>query len=209
MLTLHNFSKRFNDRLILEIDTLTFEQGAYWIKGENGSGKTTLFRSIAGVLPCTGEISFSDGISIGKNPIAYRTRINYSEAEPMYPGFLTARDLVRFIGKLRGASRQQQDYFVERFGVNTYFESPCETFSSGMIKKLGLALAFLGDPRVIILDEPLITLDHPSREVLFEIIRKKLEEGITLLISSHHSIATHDFPVVKTFLVEGKTLVPA
>src|SRR6185295_3800123 len=207
MLQLRNFSKSFNDRLILKIDDLAFGPGAYWIKGDNGSGKSTLFKCIAGILPFQGDIVFSDGIDIRKNPVDFRKRINYSEAEPQYPGFLTAKDLIRFIGKIKNASRQEQDSYAQYFGVDTYFESPCETFSSGMIKKLGLTLSFLGYPQVIILDEPLITLDTQAREILFELIRKKINEGTTILVSSHHSITLQDFPVSETFLLENKTLV--
>jgi ABC-2 type transport system ATP-binding protein len=208
MLRIRNFSKSYNDRLILKIDELEFKKGAYWIKGENGSGKTTLFESLAGILPCEGEIAFSDGINIRQAPVAYRQRVNYGEAEPLYPGFLTAKDLVRFVGKTRGASREQQGHYVRWFGVDAFFESPCETFSSGMMKKLSLTLAFLGSPQVIILDEPLITLDQQARETLFDLIRKKLDEGVIFLISSHHTIADHDITVAQTFQVENKTLTP-
>jgi len=207
MLQLRNFSKSFNDRLILKIDELTFHPGAYWIRGDNGSGKSTLFKCLAGILPFQGDLAFTDGIDIRKNPVDYRKRINYSEAEPQYPGFLTARDLIRFIGKIKNASTQEQDHHVKLFGVESYFELPCETYSSGMIKKLGLTLSFLGHPRVIILDEPLITLDAQAREILFELIRKKINEGTTFLVSSHHALSIQDFPVTKTFLLENKTLV--
>ncbi|HRI78613.1 MAG TPA: ABC transporter ATP-binding protein [Cyclobacteriaceae bacterium] len=206
MLTLRNYSKSFNDRLILKIDNLTFKPGAYWIKGDNGSGKSTLFKCLAGILPCQGDITFVDDVDIRKNPVEFRKRINYSEAEPQYPGFLTAKDIFKFIAKIKGASQDEQADYVQLFGLTSFFENPCETYSSGMIKKLGLALAFLGKPKVIILDEPLITLDQQAREILFGFIRKKIEENITLLISSHHSIALNDFKINDAYLVENKTL---
>src|SRR5204863_4122304 len=98
MLTIRNFSKSYNGTLVLTIKELKFDSGVYWIKGENGSGKSTFFKSIAGLLPHEGEICY-ENLSLKNNPVEYRKLINYSEAEPVYPGFLTAKDLVRFIGK--------------------------------------------------------------------------------------------------------------
>lgn len=207
MLHIQNFSKSYNDQLIVRIDQLTLQKGVCWIKGDNGSGKTTLFKCLGGLLPFQGEISFDDGISATRDFVGYRKRVHYSEAEPLFPGFLTARDLIKFVGKIRGASEDQQHESLKLFGVDQFLESPCETYSSGMAKKLGLTLALLGNPEVLILDEPLITLDHQTREVLYSILRKKLEEGILLIISSHHSITANDLQVQQTFLITGKTLV--
>jgi ABC-2 type transport system ATP-binding protein len=206
MLTIRNFSKRYNDYLVLEIPHLTLGKSASWIKGENGSGKTTLFKSLAGILPHEGEISFDDGISLKDHAVEFRRRVNYCEAEPLYPGFLTAKDLVRFVGKTRGATLAQQKQYCLSLGVNQFIDKPTETFSSGMMKKLALAMAFLGEPKVIILDEPLITLDEQARIVLFQLIRDKMTSGTTFLISSHHTITPGELTVEVTYLLEDKQL---
>ncbi len=206
MLILRNFSKRYSDHLVLQISQLTFGSGAYWIKGENGSGKTTLFRSLAGILPFEGEILFEDGVSLKKDAVAFRRRINYCEAEPAYPGFLTAKDLIRFIGKTRGAATDQQDYYARLLGVDAFFDKSTETYSSGMMKKLALVMAFFGEPQVIILDEPLITLDEHARSVLFQLIREKLAQQVTFLISSHHTITTEEISVNGSYLLTDKQI---
>jgi ABC-2 type transport system ATP-binding protein len=208
MLIIRNFTKRYNDHLVLEIPQLTFGKGASWIKGENGSGKTTLFKSLAGIIPFEGEILFEDGTSLKDNAVAFRMRINYCEAEPLYPGFLTAKDLVRFIGKTRSATAGQQERYCKLLGVNQFFDQPTETFSSGMMKKLALAMAFLGEPKVIILDEPLITLDEQARTTLFQMIREKLEAGVTFLISSHHTITPAELALERIYLLEDKKIQP-
>jgi len=208
MLIVKNYSKRFNDHLILEIAHQEFSSGIYWIKGENGSGKSTFFKTIAGILPFDGAISFSDGTDSKNNPVPFRSKINYGEAEPLYPGFLTAKDLIRFVGKVKGESITSQDEYARKFGVDTFFNKPCETYSSGMIKKLSLVMAFFGRPQVIILDEPLITLDEGSRQTLFQLIRHKLEtEKILFLLSSHQSILPADLEIVQTLTIENKKLV--
>lgn len=208
MLIIHQFKKQFNDHVVLEMEHQEFIPGIHWIKGENGSGKTTFFKSVSGIIPFDGDISFSSGIDSKKQPVLFRAQVNYSEAEPTYPGFLTAKDVIRFIGKIKNESLAQQDEYVKQFGVDSFFEKSCETYSSGMMKKLSLVTAFLGSPKLIILDEPLITLDEQARSVLYQVIKEKLKQGdITFLMSSHQSIHAADLEIVQTLSIQNKQLI--
>jgi len=207
MLTLKEFSKSYSGHLILQVPELQLEPGIHWVKGENGSGKTTLFKSLAGIHPCSGKISFDDDLDLHRNPIEYRRRVNYSEAEPVYPGFLTARDLIHFVGKAKGSTPGQCQYLVEELGITSYYSNPCETFSSGMLKKLSIALAFLGSPRLIILDEPLITLDEGARKVLYKLIDRFTSANNTIvLVSSHQDISETSLHVKQTLVIRNKTI---
>lgn len=207
MLSIRNFSKSYSGNLIIEIPKFDFQSGIYWVKGENGSGKTTFFKALAGMHPCQGEVKFTDDISLHEHPVDFRRHINYTEAEPVYPGFLTARDLIHFIGKAKKSPQEQQHLLVNRFGIDKYVENACDTYSSGMIKKVSLAIAFLGAPRLIILDEPLITLDEFARKILFEL----MDEYITtyksiILLSSHQLLENNAIQVNQVLTIKEKTL---
>lgn len=204
MLTIHKYEKHYNETLILRIDNLELNQGIYWIKGENGSGKSTLFKSIAGLIPFKGNIRFDD-LDCVANPVSYRRLINYAEAEPFYPDFLTAKDLIRFVGQTKDASAENMTRITKHFGVDNFYEKACGTFSSGMLKKLSLTMAFLGDPKLIILDEPLITLDEQTRIKLSEIIKTYLDKGVIFLISSHQLIE-NNLVVSQSFQINEKSI---
>jgi ABC-2 type transport system ATP-binding protein len=206
MLSIRKYSKSYGGISVLTIEDLVLTPGIYWIKGENGSGKSTLFKSIAGIIPFEGEIEFR-GLSVKKDAVAFRRLVNYAEAEPLYPGFLTAKDLTRFVGKTKGGSLDQQRHYIEAFGINSFFEKACETYSSGMMKKLSLALAFLGNPEVVILDEPLITLDESARYILIEEILTLAKKGTTLLLSSHQLLDRAVLPVTASFAIKDKRIV--
>jgi ABC-2 type transport system ATP-binding protein len=205
MLVVKNFSKSYGADLVLALEGFVCRPGVHLIKGENGSGKTTFFKSLAGIVPCQGEISIHE-TSLRKDEVAYRYLVNFAEAEPLFPGFLTAKDLIRFIGKIKKATTQQEQKYTRELGVDAFFEKSCETYSSGMLKKLSLVLAFLGDPKMIILDEPLITLDEQTRLTLFQIIAEKNET--IFMISSHQPVESQYLKIDSTFKIQQKTLVP-
>jgi len=197
MIQLRAFRKAYLTRTILDIPDFQIDAGMYWIKGVNGAGKSTLFKAISGLIPFQGDVMI-DEVSQKDAPTDYRRRVTYSEAEPLFPGFLSAKELVRFVGKSRNTTISRQDALCERLGITTYFDAPCATYSSGMLKKASLALAFLGEPSVIILDEPLVTLDDASRSALDQLVAEHRQKK-TFLISSHETL-THGFSAVDGIL---------
>ena len=184
MLQISKYSKKYNQKTILEISHKELETGIYWIKGKNGSGKSTLFKSIAGIIPFEGDIN-CDGFSVKKHPVAYRLKVNYASSEPAYPDFLTLHDLISFVAKSKGGTTEQIQELLDSFEMTQFERQAVGTFSSGMLKKTSIILAFLGSPSWIILDEPFSTLDIDSSGTLPLIIEKMKAQNTGFLISSH------------------------
>ena len=187
MLVFHDYVKAYGDHLVLKVPDLQLQQGIYWLKGGNGSGKTTLIKSVAGLIPFKGTITAA-GNDIGRHRIAYRRIVNYAEAEPVYPVFLTGDDLIRFYIDTKGGNKQQAAKLAASLGVDAYSANKIGTYSSGMAKKLSLVLAFIGAPRLVLLDEPLITLDQQSVETLQDIVGSLYAAGVSFLVTSHQEI---------------------
>lgn len=200
MLILKSFRKAFDAQLILDIPQLIFKPGIHWVKGKNGSGKSTLFNCLAGLSPYEGEIRLDD-IDLKKSPEAYKLKLNYSQSEPHFPEFLTGNDLIQYFATLKKASPEQVEHLSKSLGVDSYTDQPCGTYSSGMMKKISIILAFLGRPEWIILDEPLITLDKEAQSLVAELITKGHQEGTSFIFATHqdfeniHIEAHYDYEV--------------
>jgi ABC-2 type transport system ATP-binding protein len=190
LLTVTNLTKAYGGHTVLTVPELHLPPGIHYFRGGNGSGKTTFFRTVAGLLPFSGEILLDNQLEINRDAVAYRMRVNYAEAEPIYPTFLTPRDLTGFVGKAKQAPAGQIDALAEILGVNTFWTQPTGQFSSGMLKKLSLLLALLGTPRLVLLDEPLTTLDVATAARLFDYIRQlHAEQNVSFLLTSHQDIS--------------------
>jgi ABC-2 type transport system ATP-binding protein len=207
MLQFQNFTKSYGNYPALKIENLQLQAGIYWIKGVNGSGKSNLLKSIAGILAFDGDILIDNNISIKKQPVAYRKLVNFAEAEPVFPDFLTGSEMIALFADAKDAPTGQEEHYIKSMGMQSFAGRPVGTYSSGMMKKLSLLLAFLGKPKLILLDEPLITIDTASLAVLNTWIRERHEqEGTSFLLSSHQILEDGSLPVSGELLVEDQTL---
>ena len=189
MLELKDVKKSYHSQTILHKTNLQLKNGIYWIKGANGSGKTTLFKMIAGILPFHGDIAFNH-ISQKKNPVDYRRCVGWAEAEPVYPDFISGRDLICFYSDVRNVEAKEGEELLSLFQLTKYINDPIGAYSAGMTKKLSLLLALIGNPSLCILDEPLITLDSESLGIITSLIIELHKNKRTMfLISSHQDIS--------------------
>ena len=152
--------------------------------GPNGAGKsTTIKHLIGGATPTAGSIQLR-----GRDPQepATRRQLGYLPELPALPRTLTAREVLRMHAALAGVDDDDgNDTLLRRTGLTQNAQDRVGTFSKGMQTRLGLAVALVGDPAVLILDEPMSGLDPLGRKLVRELIREEQQRGRTILFSSH------------------------
>lgn len=202
-MSLENIHKDYNNHTVLSFEKFHIYSGIYWLKGGNGIGKTTLFSVIAGQTSFHGQVNLQ-GINLKHQPVAYRALISYAEAEPQYPGYITGNDLIHYYHQVRRANPDITHELVGKFGMTPFMNQTIGGYSSGMLKKLSLICAFIGDISLFLLDEPLITIDTASSNVLYELINIFRDKGASFLISSHQEIDESRLSTDGTFTIRNK-----
>lgn len=185
MIEVRNVSKKFGRLIVLEQLSLQLNQGeCIALIGPNGCGKTTLIKSILGmVLPDTGQIIF-DGKDIANDNL-YRKDIGYMPQIGRYPENMTIGQVLELMKVIRGHGTAADFDLYEELGVSRILDKKMRTLSGGTIQKVSAVLAFLFDPKVLILDEPTAGLDLVASEILREKIKAAKKEGRLILITSH------------------------
>jgi Cu-processing system ATP-binding protein len=188
MIEIKNISKSFGKLKVLKNINIRFDEGqSVAIIGPNGSGKTTLIKILLGmVIPESGEIFFEKK-SI-KNAFAYRSQIGFMPQIGHYPPNLKISQLIDMMVDIRNAKSKTANLdteIIDLFGLKTMYDKPLGTLSGGTKQKVSAALAFLFNPKVLILDEPTAGLDPLSCEILKEKIQKERRNGKLILITSH------------------------
>ena len=207
MLRLTQYKKRYGPVTILDVPELLIPQGIYWVKGANRAGKSTLLKSIGGLLHFEGNIVLDEQLDIHKDPETFRQRVNFADAEPLFPEFLTGQEMIGFFRDAKDGTTEQATYWIERFGMQPYLEQLIGTYSSGMLKKLSITLAFLGNASLILLDEPCITLDTDALQALSTgIADRHRQHNTSFLISSHQPLHIDGLTPAHHLLVENGTL---
>lgn len=204
MLHISQLSKSYGNHSVLEIKNFSFQKGVYWIKGANGCGKSTLLKVLSGLIPFKGDITLNEKISIREKPVAYRAAISHAPAEPAYPSFLTGQELVNFYLKIRKGTTNQTEEIKSILGIDNYLDNPTGSYSSGMLKKLSLLLAFIGHSEWIFLDEPFTTLDVAAQNALQHLIHSSKDTGF--LLTSHHDISPADISLSGVCQLQHKTI---
>ncbi len=206
MLKLENVQKYYGTFLALEIPSLLVDRGIWWVQGENGSGKTTLLKMIAGMLPFTGNITLQEKFTIKKHRQQFVSLVNYAEAEPLYPFFLTAQDLIELYCYTKKGDILHAQELLKQLHVFDAYKQKIGSYSTGMIKKLSLTLAFIGKPALILLDEPLITIDAKAVNVICHSIQEYYRAGVSFIITSHQSVNAEQLDFTGKVVAENKTI---
>jgi ABC-2 type transport system ATP-binding protein len=207
MLSLIGFEKKYPSGFEVVIPRLDLPQGIHLILGGNGSGKSTLLKALAGIHPAQGEVLLN-GTSLKSQPLEYRRKIGFAAAEPTFPEYLNLHDLISVVAKAKKSSNAEISELKSMLDVEDFMTYPIGGYSSGMLKKSALLLAFMGQPELIILDEPFTTIDAQTQEQLVRLICQRAKDGTGFLITSHQSGPVELLPVTSVLhMRSGKLLV--
>lgn len=191
MITIQDISKKYGQNTVLKIDNLEIPKGqSFGLVGNNGAGKTTLFSLLLDLIqPTTGYIS-SKGIKVNESE-EWKPFTSSFIDESFLIGYLTPEEYFYFIGDLRGQNKADVDALLAQFqdffhGEILNQKKYLRDLSKGNQKKAGIVASFIGNPEIIILDEPFANLD-PTTQIRLKSIIKKLSEDnqVTVLVSSH------------------------
>lgn len=179
MVEIKELTKSYHGRTV--VDRLSFEvkeKEVFALLGSNGAGKTTTIKMILGLVKA----------SEGSIEVKRNVKIGYSPETPYFPPYLSGREVMEYYGALSGLTKTQQRQEAGRLLALTGLDeqsTKVKYYSKGMLQRLALAQALLGDPDLLILDEPCAGLDAMGRVEVLQIIKGLKEQGKTVILNSH------------------------
>lgn len=188
MIEVINFTKRYGRVVAVGGVSLTVQPGeVFGLLGPNGAGKTTTIRGMTGLTrPSSGTVRVG-GFDVWREPVKAKGAFGYIPDRPYLYGKLTARELLRFISglhKLQGADSEIERW-LEFFGLTDFSNELIETYSHGMKQKLTIIAAMLPEPKVLIVDEPMVGLDPRAAKQARELFSGYAAKGNTVLLTTH------------------------
>jgi ABC-2 type transport system ATP-binding protein len=170
--------------------TLTIRPGEFFgFLGPNGAGKTTTIKVLSGLLrPTSGSVRLS-GFDLAHDPVSAKSISAYIPDKPFIYEKLTGREFLRFIGHLWWLDGKRVETKIESlmelFSMSEWMDDLIEGYSHGMKQKTVMAQALLHDPKIIIVDEPMVGLDPKSIRLVGDILMKLARKGTTIFMSTH------------------------
>jgi ABC-2 type transport system ATP-binding protein len=208
MISINNLSKTYGTATVLNIEHLEIPKGeTFGLVGNNGAGKTTLFSLMLDLIQATTGFVSIDGIKVNESE-AWKNKVSAFVDDTFLIGYLTPEEYFYFIGELRGQNKASVEEFLKPF--HDFFNGEIlasgkyiRDLSKGNQKKVGIVGAIIGNPEIIILDEPFANLD-PSTQIKLKNLIKELskQDGVTFLISSHD--LSHTTEVCNRIVVVNK-----
>ncbi len=175
---------------VLAVDDVSFAVGRGEVAallGPNGSGKSTLLRCLIGYFPPTAGRVRIGGVDVGERPVAARREVGYLPEQVMLYPELSVRRYLRFVAGMKGMrardARRAADQAIGRCGLETMADRLAGKLSKGYRQRVGLAQALLGNPAVLVLDEPTVGLDPVQTVEMRQLLRTL--DGCTVLLSTH------------------------
>jgi ABC-2 type transport system ATP-binding protein len=193
--------------------SLTVEQGTlHGFLGPNGSGKTTTMKCVVGLLHKTSGLIRVFGEEPHGDAIELKKRVGYMPESPAFPAYLKGREVLLTYGRIRATSdwarlKEQSRTLLQQVGLADAAEKPVGKYSRGMQTRLGIAVAMLGEPDLLILDEPTEGLDPVGVTDARNLLKGLVSEGRSVLLSSHQLSEVKQMCGKVTVVNKGRTVV--
>jgi ABC-2 type transport system ATP-binding protein len=183
----HGLTKRFGDNVaVSDVELLVPRACAFGYLGPNGAGKTTLIRVLLGLTHADAGTMSLLGYPVPKHRDVALARVGAIVDEPRFHGHLTGRENLQILAAARErAARDRIGPALERVGMSGRADDRVSKYSMGMRQRLGVAACLLGDPQLLILDEPMNGLDPAGMREMRDMILSLVAEGRTVVLSSH------------------------
>lgn len=190
MILIENMTKFYEQVCAVRDLNLSIPAGeVFAFLGPNGAGKTTTIKVLTGLLHPTKGRAVIGGFDIQKQPFEAKRLIGYIPDHPYVYEKLSGYEFFRFIGDLFGIPRKTQEerfeYYFDLFGLMNAKDKLIENYSHGMRQKLVMSVSLMHNPRVIIVDEPMVGLDPQSANVVKKLFRDCADNGASLFLSTH------------------------
>jgi ABC-2 type transport system ATP-binding protein len=188
-ISIDHVTKRYPGTVALDDLSVELPRGRIGLVGANGAGKTTTFRLLLGLAhPTEGRIEVC-GVDVARDPIGVRSRLGYMPEHDCLPLDQSASDVVSTFGELSGlparAARQRASDILDLVGLDEARFRPIGGFSTGMRQRTKLAQAIVGDPELVLLDEPTAGLDPLGREDMLTLVARLGSFGISVIMATH------------------------
>ena len=189
MIEVERLTKKYRDRVAIDALSFTIDEGKIvGFLGPNGAGKSTTMKILTGFMPATEGKARVAGFDVFEKPLEAKRQIGYlPETPPLYPE-LTVRGFLHFVAEIKGVPRKQVKSEIDRVaqgtGVTTELDRLNSALSKGYRQRVGIAQALIGNPKLLILDEPTEGLDPRQRNEVLQLI-KGLAGQHTVVLSTH------------------------
>jgi ABC-2 type transport system ATP-binding protein len=190
MIEIDGITKRFGSKVAVDRLTLTVPKGEFFaFLGPNGAGKTTTIKIAVGLLRADGGTVRICGHDILADPVAAKTVVSYVPDQPYLYDKLSGREFLEFVARMYrldpGHAQSRIAELSRVLSLEEFLGDLTEGYSHGMKQRVVIAAALLHEPRVIIVDEPMVGLDPRSTRVVKDILRDLSERGVTVFMSTH------------------------
>jgi ABC-2 type transport system ATP-binding protein len=190
LIQLIELTKRFGQLVAVDRINLHVRPGEiFGFLGPNGAGKTTTIKMLTGLLKPTSGSALVDGYDVVARPIEAKRVIGFIPDQPFLYEKLTGVEFLGFIGSLFGMQKAEVGRGISDllalFELDGWADDLIESYSHGMKQRLVMSAALLHNPKVIIVDEPMVGLDPKGINLVKRIFREKSEEGVTIFLSTH------------------------